>query len=252
VKKEVKELFSSHRVPKPDLLREQHVLGLPEPVQKCIRHGGFIGRERVRTVRLRQRGSIRLKKEQRWMSFAAEQYYTTDPPAFIWNGRMKLGPLALATARDRYDQGRGSMVVKLLSLYKVVNASGRELDQGAMVRYLNEAMWFPAAYLNSCIQWEAVDDASAKATMSFEGTTASATLHFSRDGTITNFVAERYMTVGSEYRLETWSTPISEYAEIRGVRIPVKGTAVWNLSDGDFEYIRTELTDIEYNNASAY
>jgi Family of unknown function (DUF6544) len=45
-------------------------------------------------------------------------------------------------------------------------------------------------------------------------------------------VAERYND--SLGRLETWSTPISEYGEFEGVRIPIAGVAVWKLRDGDF------------------
>ena len=186
------------------------------------------------------------------MPFTAEQYYTTDPPAFIWNGRVKFGPLTIATARDKYYQGKGNMLVKLCSLFKVVDASGPEMNQGTLVRYLNEAMWFPSAYLEDYIQWEALDGNSARATMSYQGEIASAILYFGEQGEITNFVAERYMTADDEYRLETWSTPITEYGEIRGVRIPIKGSAVWILSDGDFEYIQVEITDIEYNSRLAY
>lgn len=246
------ELYRNRKENKPDIVQEEHILGLPAPVQKHLRYAGIVGKGMVSTVRLRQRGHIRLKREQRWMPFTAEQHYTTDPPAFIWIGRLKLGPLTIATARDKYNQGKGNMLVKLFSLFKVVDASGPEMNQGTLLRYLNEAMWFPSAYLEDYIQWEALSNSSAKATMRHRGVTASAILFFGKQGEITNFVADRYMTSDDEYRLETWSTPISEYGEIRGVRIPIKGSGVWSLSDGDFEYIRVEITDIEYNNPLAY
>lgn len=252
MKRDLWELYGNRKETKPDIIQEEHVLGLPVPVQKHLRYAGIMGKGRVSTVRLRQRGRIRLKREQRWMPFTAEQYYTTDPPAFIWNGRVKLGPLTIATATDKYYQGKGNMLIKLFSLFKVVDATGPEMNQGTLLRYLNEAMWFPSAYLQDYIQWEALNNSSAKATMSHQGVTASAILYFGKQGEITNFVAERYMTADDGYRLETWSTPITEYGEIRGVRIPIKGSGVWSLSDGDFEYIQVEITDIEYNNPLAY
>jgi len=67
-----------------------------------------------------------------------------------------------------------------------------------------------------------------------------------------NFVAQRYFTVNGKYSLETWSTPISEYGEINGIRLQVKGEGVWKLSSGDFPYIRLEITDIQYNNPTLY
>ena len=60
-----------------------------------------------------------------------------------------------------------------------------------------------------------------------------------------NFVAPRFnSTTGKK---ETWSTPITAYKEFHGLRIPSKGEAVWKLADGDFCYIKLEVTDIEYN-----
>lgn len=60
------------------------------------------------------------------------------------------------------------------------------------------------------------------------------------------------MTVDDEYSLERWSTPITEYREINGMMLLTKGEGLWNLSSGDFSYIRVEITHIEYNNPSEY
>ena len=69
---------------------------------------------------------------------------------------------------------------------------------------------------------------------------------------MTDFVAERHMSVGDEYSLETWSTPIEEYREMNGIMVPIKGEALWKLSSGDFSYIKLEIINIEYDNPSAY
>ena len=252
MKREVKQLFADCRATKAEVIQEEHLHGLPAPVQRHLRYAGIIGRERVGAVRLKQKGVIRMKQEGRWMPFTARQYYTTDPPAFIWKAGVKLGPLTLITGRDKYYRGEGNMLIKLFSLFKIADASGPEMDQGTLLRYLNEAMWFPSVYLNDYVQWEPLDSGSARATMSYQGVTASAVLYFGEEGELTNFVAERYMAVGGQYRLETWSTPISEYGEMNGVRLPIRGSGVWNLSSGDFEYIRIALHDIEYNCPSAY
>lgn len=37
-------------------------------------------------------------------------------------------------------------------------ATGSEIDQGTMMRYLNEMTWFPAAFLGENISWKAVDE----------------------------------------------------------------------------------------------
>jgi hypothetical protein len=253
MKREVRELFENRTETSLDVVQEEHIRGLPEPVQRHLRYAGIVGRERVDAVRLKQKGFIRLGEERGWMPFTARQYYTTDPPAFIWRGNVKLGPLTAVAATDRYSRGKGNMRVKLLSLLKIAEAGGFEMDQGALARYMNEAMWFPAAYLKEYIQWEPLDGDSARATMSYQGVSASAVLHFGAGGELTNFVAERYYRrADGQYTLETWSTPLTEYGEIGGVRVPTRGTGVWSLSSGDYEYIRIGITDIEYNNPVPY
>ena len=66
-----------------------------------------------------------------------------------------------------YFQGRGSMLIKLLSAVKVVDATGHEMDQGSLVRYLAEMPWFPTSLLPSggLVKWEPVDGDSARAIM---------------------------------------------------------------------------------------
>jgi len=249
---EVKELFGKTKEIRSEVVTERDLEGLPEPVQRYLRYTQIIGKERIGTVRLKQEGSIRTKEDQGWMSFSAKQYYTTNYPAFIWYGSVKLFSLPLMRARDRFYEGKGNMLIKLLPFITIADATGDEMNQGTLVRYLNEMMWFPTAYLNDYIQWESIDSSSAKATISLEGLSASAILYFNEKGQMTNFVAERYMTDDDGYSLQTWSTPITEYKEINGMMLPSKGEAVWHLSSGDFRYIKVEIIDIEYNNPSKY
>jgi len=249
---EVGELFQEVEETGREVISEADLKGLPEPVQKYLRYTQIIGKKRIGAVRLEQKGSIRTEEDQGWMPFVAEQYYMTDDPAYVWHGTVKLFSLPLMKARDRFSKGKGNMLIKLLPFITIADASGDEMDQGTLVRYLSEIIWFPTAYLDDYIQWESIDSSSAKATITVEGLTASAILYFNEKGQMTDFVAERYMSVGDEYSLETWSTPIEEYKEINRIMVPVKGEAVWKLNSGDFSYIRIEITDIEYDNDSVY
>ena len=252
VSNEVKELFKKSQETELKRVTEKEIKYLPRPLQRYLRYSQIIGKEEIKTVRLKQKGFIRTSEKQKWMSFEAEQYYTTNPPGFIWFATAKAAPFLSIKVRDRFHEGRGNMLVKLFGLKKIADATGPEIDQGTLIRYLNEMMWFPSAYLSEYIQWEQIDSNSAKATISCKGATASSILNFNEKGELTNFVAQRYRDIGGKFVMETWSTPIKEYKEINGSRIPVKGEGVWNLSSGDFSYIRLEITDIEYNNPSTY
>ena len=234
------------------IITEKDIEGLPEPVQRNLRYTGVIGKQRISTVRLKQKGLFKMKQGRKWMPYVARQYFTTDPPGFVWQARVKAAPLFWISGRDMYYGGKGSMKIKLWSFIRIVNAAGPKLDQGAMVRYLSEIIWFPTAYLSDYIAWEAVDTNAAKATMSYGGVTASAILRYDEDGRLIEFVADRYMGAGDKAALEKWSTPVREYAEMNGLQIPVKGEAVWNLASGDFSYVDLKVTDIEYDNPTKY
>ena len=249
---EVKILFKKRRDIKPAAITEKDIEDLPKPVQRYLRYSQIIGKETVGTVRLKQKGFMRMSEGQKWMPLEAEEYYTTDPPGFIWYGSIEFVPFLSVKARDMLFEGKGAMLIKLLGLIGIADARGPKMDQASLVRYLSETIWFPTALLSDNIEWEPIDTNSAKATISVDGLTAYGMFHFDDRGELKNFVAERYREERGQLVLEKWSTPITEYKEINGIRIPSKGHAEWNLSSGDFKYIEVELTSIEYNNPLLY
>lgn len=42
---------------------------------------------------------------------------------------------------------------------------------------------------------------------------------------------------------------MTEYGTLAGLNLPVKGQAVWNLTEGDFSYIDLEIVELEYQPA---
>jgi hypothetical protein len=81
-------------------------------------------------------------------------------------------------ARDRLIAGKGNMLIKLWSTLKVGDASGPELDQGALMRWLSEVPWFPQGFLHGSVKWTEIDAHSAKASVSYKGVEASGVFHF--------------------------------------------------------------------------
>ncbi|NIM95808.1 MAG: hypothetical protein GTO18_19075 [Anaerolineales bacterium] len=220
---------------------------LPEPVQRYLTQTGLVGKPWIDTVHLKQTGRFRMGRDRPWMPMTGEQYYTTNPPSFLWDARFKIAGLPLIRARDRYESGRGHMYGKVAGLFTVFDVRGEELDQGTMIRYLNEMMWFPSAYLGSNITWEAVDDDSAKVTFTDNGKSVNARMFFDEVGRLTDFTAMRYREIEGEFSLDPWSTPITDYGVCAGLDLPVKGHALWKLPDGDLIYTETEIIQIEYN-----
>jgi hypothetical protein len=57
-----------------------------------------------------------------------------------------------------YADGHGRMLIKVASLWPVVDARGEQMDQAAMMRYLSEMIWFSAAFLADNISFEAASN----------------------------------------------------------------------------------------------
>ena len=220
---------------------------LPPPIQRYMHWTGVIGKPWINHVYLEQTGRFRMAIDRPWMPMRAAQTYTTNPPSFEWKARFKLFGLPLMRARDRYQNGHGHMYGKLAGLITIFDVRDEKLDQGAVLRYLSEAIWFPIAFLGDNMSWEAIDDHSARVTMTDAGRSVSGVLHIDEQGRPTNFTCQRYSMQGDDFTLEAWSTPMTKYGQMAGLNLPINGAAQWKLADGDFTYIELDITRIEYS-----
>ncbi len=249
VTQEVRQLFAASNG-RSRLVTEADLVGLPEPVQRWLRWSNVVGTAYPVTVRLRQEGEFRMGQDRGWMPFTAEEYYTTDPPGYVWKVTFRMAPLMTVRGRDRYADGQASILMRLLSLIPVANDHSPGLNQGAMLRFLNETMWFPAGVLSAYIAWEPRDATSAVATMRYGRVSAAATFLFDEQGRLTNMTAERFDN--AKKAMLPWSTPISDYGEFAGIRVPVQGAGVWHYEQGEFPYIRLRVTGLQYNRPEPY
>lgn len=158
------------------------------------------------------------------------------------------------TGRDEFAGGHGHMRIKLFGLFALFNERGTEIDQGSMVRYLSEIIWFPTAWLADYIHWEAVDDHHARATMHYARKTVSGVLTFGDDGRFLRFEAPRYRSgaKGSPATLQPWVATSSADAEFEGLRVSSDGTVSWHLPEGDHTYFRARVFDVGYGCGEGY
>jgi hypothetical protein len=241
-------ILAGPRPPHPPLVTEEMLAGLPEPARRYLRYAGVIGRPMVDTVRIRQ--ACRMHPAPDGVSFplVAEQWYSVDPPGFVWDATVPGAGIPLVRGRDGYVDGRGSMTIRLASLYPIVDASGPEMDQASLTRHLSEMPWFPSAFLRERVSWEAIDDATVRVTLADGDLRASGTLTIDPDGRLVEFRSERHAMVGGRLELRPWSAPVSAYGGFEGLRLPIGGAAVWTLPDGsEHPYIVVELTEVEYD-----
>jgi hypothetical protein len=221
---------------------------LPEPVQRYLRYAVPEGHPPIRIARLTQEGVFRTAVGQKWMPMQAEQCFTPNPPAFVWQAKVRPAPLLWIAVRDTYDRKRGNVLVRLLSTMPLADATGPEIDVSSLIRYLAEMVWFPTAFLDdSRIAWEAIDANRARATITDGALRGSLVCTFDGEGKMTRCTTgERYMMAGKRVTGERWTGHFRRYEEREGFRIPTEIEAEWNLAGGDFSYGRIRVTGIAY------
>lgn len=221
--------------------------GLPAPVERYFEHVLDEGHAYVRAVRLRQRGEFRLGSANgSWRPLVATQYFSMCPPAFVWDARIDVVPLIPARVLDLYERGEGLLRANLFSAFPVASAGpSPEMNSGELVRYLAEAVWFPTALLpTQGVEWEAIDDRSARATLEDRGVTASLVFHFDDRDEVARVTTERYRQEDDSYA--PWTGHFRDYEVRNGLRIPTAAEVEWNLPDGDLRYWRARIEAIDY------
>jgi hypothetical protein len=246
---EIDALLGAGRPVASGTVRERDLEALPEPVARWLRYAQVVGTQRPTTVRLRQAGEFQLEGRG-WLPYQAEQYFTTNPPGFLWKASFQVAPLVSVIGRDQYRDGEASMQMRVLSLIPVANKTGGGLNQGDLLRYLGELQWFPAGALADYLTWEPLGADAARATTSHGGITASMTFRFGADGRLLEERAIRYND--SRGRNESWVNRNDADAAFGGVRVPVVGEARWEYDLGPYRYIRWRVTDVEQDRPARY
>jgi hypothetical protein len=242
-------MLSRPRTRHSSIVTDAMLAGLPEPAQRYLRYAGVVGRPLAETVRVRQTCRMHLAPDGGVsLPILAEQWYTVDPPGFVWDATVPLAGLPVVRGRDAYVDGHGMMTILAGSVVPVVDASGPEMDQASLTRYLSEMPWFPMSFLSDRVTWESVDDSTVRVSIADGEHRATGTLLIDAVGRLTEFRSERYAKVGDRFELRPWSAPTLGYGEIGGLRLPTRGAAVWTLPDGTtHQYIDVELTDIAFD-----
>ena len=223
--------------------------GLPAPVQRYFEHVLTDGQPYVRAVRMTHRGEFRLGDATTpWRSLEATEHATTDPPGFVWDASIDMAPFVPVRVVDAYVNGRGVLRAKLLGAITVADPEpGPELDEGELLRYLAEAVWYPTALLpGNGVEWAAVDDRSARATLTHQGTTASLVFEF-EDGDVRRVRGERpYTNSDGSYDRVEWVGHWEDYVERDGMLIPAAGSVEWHHPDGTVPYWRGRVVEVDY------
>ncbi|PUZ20925.1 hypothetical protein DCM91_17500 [Chitinophaga costaii] len=221
----------------------------PLIVTRWLQHSGALEHDLAQTVHLYQSGMLRATPNGKWLPFHAEQWYTVPNPGFLWTATVQAAPGIPLLARDLYFESRGDLQIKLDGIFPMAHSQGFPVDQGSLIRFLAEIVWFPSAALSNYIEWEQIDTVTARAAMSYGRITDGVIFHFDAFGDVERLEAERYYSHGSLATLEKWTMRVipGSYKTFSGIRVPTELEVTWGLPEGDFTWLKLCISDVEYN-----
>lgn len=242
---DIKELFRSSKDTRQDVFTYSRLDSLPDPVQRYFKRVLNEGQPFIRYVRLKHGGQFRTAPDNEWMPIEGEEYFTTDPPGFLWRGQT-----TFFTAHDMYISGKGLLKVSLISFIPIFHAEGPNYNQGELLRWFGESVWFPTSLLpGERVHWSPIDSTSANVYFTYLDDSLHFKVTFNEQNEITQLETKRFMDAD---RLETWIIKLSDYQERHDMLIPVKAEVLWRLESGDFSYARFTIRTIEYDNPAMF
>ncbi len=248
IQNEISQLLDSEGYPTKEVLKDDEIDHLPEPVKKWLNISGAVGRTKISSVFLRQKFLMKLKpKQKKWYRAEAQQVFTISNPAFIWKVHLKIAPFVAVLGRDKFTEGKGEMQMKLNGFINLGNKTGIRMDEGTLQRYLGEIVWFPSASISPYIEWTGIDSRSAKAVMTWKETSGSGTFFFDEEGRFEKFIAQRYFGNTTNSKRTEWIITAQEHTQRNGVTIPSKLEAMWILDSGPWTWCNIEIIEVRYN-----
>ncbi len=250
--------MDSHRVVSPSQGRlaaaarfdARELDGLPASVQRYFRAVLTDGQPIIGAATIEMAGMINLSASaEQWKPFTSHQRVVTRRPGFLWDAKVDMFPGLPVRVVDSYVAGQGRLTAKLFGLFTVADAhGGGELARGEFMRYFAEAPWYPTALLPSQgVQWQAVDDACANATIADGPITLTLLFSFNEAGLIASVRAEsRGAGVGRDMVMLPWDCGLSDYQRQGGMLIPMAGEAAWIRPEGRKAYFLGKVKKLNY------
>ena len=181
-KKAVLEALERTNTKKNEILTEADIQHLPFIVQKYLNYSGTIGKEKVLNFRAEFKGGIRSKSTEDYMPLKSVQYNFTDKPTRLFYIVAKKKGIP-AKGIHLYKDQTAIMLIKIFGLFTVVDAKGKEMNQGETVTLFNDMCFMaPASLIDRNIEWKEIDNITTDAKFTNGNITISATLYFTEEG----------------------------------------------------------------------
>jgi hypothetical protein len=157
------------------------------------------------------------------MPIKGEYFLTARKPSFCWYGKISFLPGLSVSARDSYQNGKGNMVIKIMSAIKIADVRSETINYSAFGRCVAEMTMIPSFFLDrERIKWTGFDNLSARCIVTDAGLSTPAELYFKEDGSLYKIVVDRYFDRGkNQGTIEKFTGTCDVLKDFNGLRFCV-------------------------------
>lgn len=150
---------------------------------------------------------------------------------------------------DYYKNGVGGMKGVIAKGITLFDQRGADMDKACLATYLAESMFAPSILLQDYISFEEISDYEVKATICYNGQTASGIFIFNEHYEFVSFTTNDRAVTNTDGSMEyiPWSAVCGEYRiSENGIKYPTNFKAIWNYPDEDFVYFDGIISTVAY------
>lgn len=201
--------------------------GLPEPVQRWMRHVVTPGAALLTGVEVEWSGHLRLGRS--WRKFCSRQR-ATSAGGFVWAARTRAAGLPV-TGFDRCTRGEGEMRWRMLGRLRLVSRADQEVTASAASRHAAELFaQVPATALDPDVTWEPVDQQRATAHLRVAGADQAVTVTIDPLGRLREIEMERWGTPpGASHGRHRFGALLGEERRFDSYLVPTEVVAGWHI-----------------------
>lgn len=247
--RKLKSEFASQTISGEEILKESDIAHLPAPVRRYVIYSGSLGKSKPQNVRITFEAKMFSKPGTKPMNATSEQYnfYRDYTRLFLMKASKLFIPFH---AFHTYTNQEATFKVRVANLFNVVDIKGDDLTSAETVTLLNDMCIFvPGNLFDNRLSWKDIDSLSSQVTLENGKYKVSAILYFNEKGELINFLSDDRYALQNDNTMKKvrWTTPVGDYKEMDGRRIPTYGETIWNYSEGDFTYGTFRLKNITFN-----
>jgi len=218
---------------------------LSEPVRRYLLHSIEPGTPLAGRGELSMKGEIRLKG---WNRFQARQVITGNME-MVWSARVRMMGMPVR-GYDCLIEGGGEMSWKMLGLFPVMQASGRNVTRSAAGRVAAELVWLPSAFLLPSVELTAVDDATLSCSVEIAKEKVTTVMKIGGDGRLLSTRLKRWGNPEGDWGYHDFGALMIKESSFGGFTIPSQLRAGWHFHGRGFqnegEFFRSDLTNSDY------